>query len=500
MEKPFFRYQMPQANGNNGFVPLQEEPVYAPSWAAKLRPVDIKMHLDIVSEGKYGAGKTDKSLPEGMELFTKLDLFNNFGLSPETVKETLAAILGVRNSRNVLSKQVSSINALYKNSVQFLEKRLYRHVPAGLASKKWKSVDEFVEAIHHHTNRHVDGAYSLMFCAILKVMIVEADIDAHSHVVESLDEDMELLMRNFEAIPGLVRKKQPKGAETADFRTYELDQSYDLKMEYRSKSVDSIRLKEIYNRSYSSMGDFGDLFAARVELDPKKGQTGYVHTIRRLYHALYGNSKSKPVLEIKGGILTKDSIDQLRESGIKVVEKTKKNATDLRYEDAKFKGGEVVLTLPNGTKKRMSPEIQFVLPDNKNEASFSSHEVYTLKKVISSNARLFGGLTMGNLKYIFEKYPTRFDPRALLKNLFYPQSHGERPFLIILKGKSAVGKEKHYFTTSDVYYSNGGKATMADLFGTEYPETLDFGSQKIEDVLEFVHREVDGILRTRGEN
>ena len=112
----------------------------------------------------------------------------------------------------------------------------------------------------------------------------------------------------------------------------------------------------------------------------------------------------------------------------------------------------MAIDLKNGKKRSIQPEIQFVLPKNKNEVGFSSHQVYDLKKVISANARLFGALTVSNLKFLLKEVSTGFDPRTMLQHLLYPQSGSTKPFLYILKAKSKHSrKEKFYITTSDVF-------------------------------------------------
>lgn len=490
---------MSPVNSSGGFVPLPEEPVYAPSWAAHLQP-DVTTHYAITSVARAD------DLPPTSKGLTRLDLFNTVGVSREAHYQTVASILGIKNTKVTLSRQVGTINRLYRNSIEFLEKSLYRHIPKGMREKTWSSVEEFVEAVHHHTGRSVNGAHSLMFCAILKVMIVEADIDGNP-LVESLDADMGLLMKKFESISGIrVAKKRDAAAKKSrdpeEYELYELDEIYQMKAENRPKSANSIRIKEIYNRSYTSVSDFRDLLALRLELDTSDGQAGYVHMIRRLRDGLYGKSAKVTLEVIRGKIFSKESLARLRAANIDIVEKDPKSATDLRYEHAKFKGGEVVLTTPKGGKRKVFPEVQFVLPDNKNESGFSSHEVYSLKKILSANARLFGGLTMGNIKYILKKYPTRFDPRDLLGHLFYPPASGEPPFLLPLKEMSrSSGREKHYFTTSDIYFLEGkrkdGKkpSTIADAFtehGSGYPELVD-----IENISKFVHDEIDGIFGSR---
>ena len=109
--------------------------------------------------------------------------------------------------------------------------------------------------------------------------------------------------------------------------------------------------------------------------------------------------------------------------------------------------------MQDGKKKRsLNPEIQFVLPNNRNEAGFSKHEVYDLKKIISANVRLFGALTIGNLGYLLSQYKSIFDPRSLLNHLLYPQDGSAHPFLLLVTEKSQrTHKKKQYITTSDVY-------------------------------------------------
>ena len=212
-----------------------------------------------------------------------------------------------------------------------MERILYLRIPLGLRTKKWNSVDEFVRAIKDHTDNSIagdkkkNGAYSIMFCAILKTMIVESDIHRNQKIGQ-LDQDLENLNNHLKSTLGLKEvkskgKKKP-GAEPK-YTEYTLD-GHIIQIASRAKTKDAIRLKEIYKRKYQSVEDFGDLLGIEIELDESLGLDAHVHIISRIKQALYGKAKSQKVgdiyqkipviLEVKGSLLTVNAIAELEAS------------------------------------------------------------------------------------------------------------------------------------------------------------------------------------------
>ncbi len=421
--------------------------------------------------------------------FTNLDLFSLDGFSLQDIRQKIFKELGLKDSKNNEEKATVKLNRIYRESVSYLERVLYRKIPNGLKNKSWTSTSEFLGHLESHLKRDTSGLYSLMFCGIIKVMLVEVGLDENP-AVSQLDADMVDLMAKFTRIPWMkVNKKSKKN----DYQSYILDDIYEGKLEDRPKGADSIRTKLIYNRPYNTLEKFKDLQAMRLELDPSGGETGYVHTIRKIRDNLYWKNK-KINFEIKWGILSPNAIQELEKVFIVVTIKKTKWWASLSYGDAKFVWGQVNISKPGKEKKYISPEIQFVLPNNKNESWFSSHRVYDLKKIISANARLFWALTIGNIQYILEHYKTEFDPRELLNHLLYPQWHGEKPFLQLIKTKSErTGRERVYFSTSDIY--NEGKESMSDIYNFPKPKNLEWSASK--SIQHIVHNAVDAIMRKR---
>ncbi len=446
-----------------------------PSWIEDLR---IRQYADATT--MFDAHKWD--FP-----FTNLDLFSVDGFSPESIQKRFFDELWLKDSKNNESKTVIKLNRIYNESISYMERVLYRKIPNGLKNKKWSSTSEFLEHINAHLKRDTNGAYSLMFCAIVKVMLVEVGLDENPTVTE-LDSDMTDLMDKFKSIPWMkINEKSKKH----DYKNYNLDDRYKWKLLNRPKSGDSIRTKLIYNRPYDKLTKFKDLLALRLELDPTWGETGYIHTICKIRDSLYWKNK-RIDFEVKWGILSSNAIKELGNAKIGVTIKKTKGLTSTNYEDAKFVWGQVDIWKPGKPKKWVLPEIQFVLPNNKNESGFSEHLVYDLKKILSANVRLFWAMTIGNMQYILEHYKTDFDPRALLNHLLYPQGAWQKPFLQLIKTKSKrTGKDKVYFSTSDIY--NEGTKTMSDIYNFPEPKNKEWAGT--DDIQKVVHDAIEAVMR-----
>ncbi len=480
--------------------------VSAPSWVSELSPSarDIVRLFDGIEE--------DPEYFEGdVADFTRIDLYNSRGISDPEIRRFIANRLHLESNQNALTNSLPKIQEIFDESVAFLERTLYRRVPFGLHWKKWKSVEEFVRAIKEHTDRNINGAYSLMFCAILKVMIVESDLDENPKI-DKLDIDLHNLMTHLISDLKLVEikeKKSRKGAVDPNkviYRTFILDGLYEIRIADRLKSKDSIRIKEIYKRGYHSVSDIGDLLAIRIELWQGLEQTGYEHAILRIRKSLYW--QNAPVtLEIKWKILDSRTCQNLQHSWITIVTKIPNGGSSLDYEDAKFDGATATIKNAKNKKYTIKPEVQFVLPDNRNERWFASHEFYDLKKIISANVRLFGAVTLWNLGYILTHYPTGFSPKVLLWELLYPQrsenSENSKkwkryPYLLPIQYRSkTTGRDKYYITTSDHYFASNG-TPLSQLY-TEYPIPLNIseGGLAPSGITEIVHKVTDSILRIR---
>ncbi len=424
--------------------------------------------------------------------FTNLDLFSLDGFSPEDIKNKFFEELWVKNTKNNEEKNTVKLNHIYHESISYMERVLYRKIPNGLKTKKWSSTNEFLEHLNSHLKRDKEWYYSLMFCAIIKVMLVEVGI-YNNPIIDELDTDMSTLMSRFSSIPWIkVNEKWKKN----EYKKYMLDELYSGKLENRPKSADSIRTKLIYNRPYNKLSKFKDLLAMRMELDPSRWERWYVHTIHRIRDSLYWKNE-KINFEIKWGILSKSTIEEIRKLNITVIIKPSKWGASLNYEDAKFVWWRIDISKPGKEKKYILPEVQFVLPGNRNESWFSTHLVYDLKKIISANVRLFWALTIGNIQYILEHYKTEFDPRALLNHLLYPQEHWQEPFLQLIKTKSKrTGKERAYFSTSDIY--NEGKNTISNIYN--FPEPVNKEWAAIENIEKTVHDAIEVVIRNIKKN
>ncbi len=456
-----------------------------PSWM-------IDMHIKDHDDARWIFYETsDKDSP--FWAFTLLDLFGAEEFSPVAIREKLFSFLWVTDTPNHAKFALRKINSFYTEAINFLETVLYRQMPIGLKTRKWESIEDFVVGIWSHTNRQNSGAYSLMFCAIIKTMFIEAELD-EDRSVDELDTDMTSLLAKIKDLPGLKIKKTKE--VLTNYIDYELDGLYAGKMENRPKSRNSIKTKMIYNRKYNKLSKFKDLLALRFELDPSKGETGYIHTILKIKAHLYGDKTVD--FEIKWNILSPHSIDTLKANKINVIIKSPKWAWSLQYEDAKFVWWQVKIKWPNGkSTKVIQPEVQFVLPNNKNEAWFSSHKVYELKKVLSANVRLFGAITLWNLGYILAHFDAWFDKRSLLNHLLYPQDGKTKPFLCILQAKSkTTGRTKTYLSTTDVYEEsmNENVFSLRDIY-PHFPPILNKQWSTTGDIQSLVHTTVENIIK-----
>ena len=432
------KFKIYMLNTNDSFVNPKEN-LAIPSWVEDLQ---IKQYADATT--MFSDERWD--FP-----FTNLDLFLVDGFSHESIQKKFFDELWLKDSKNNETKATIKLNRIYQESISYMERVLYRKIPNGLKGKKWSSTSEFLGHIDTHLKRNTNGAYSLMFCAIIKVMLVEVWLDENPTVNE-------------------------------------LDKG---RLWSRPKSSDSMRTKLIYNRPYNKLSKFKDLLALRIELDPSWGETWYIHTIRKIRDNLYWKNK-KVSFEVKWGILSSNAIKELEKVYISVNIKKTKWLTSTNYEDAKFVWGQVDISKPGKSKKWVSPEIQFVLPNNKNESGFSEHLVYDLKKILSANVRLFWAMTIGNMQYILENYETKFDPRALLSHLLYPQSQWQKPFLQLIKTKSKrTGKTRVYFSTSDIY--NEGWKTMSDIYNFPEPKNKEWAGT--DDIQKIVHDAIEAVMR-----
>lgn len=426
--------------------------------------------------------------------FTGLDLFGTSAFSFKEIKIKLFEVLQIQKQSKNAEKILPLFNDFYNNSINYLERVLYRRIPKAFKEKSWKSLDEFIIAVQNHTNRDINWAYSLIFCAIIKVMLIEIALYDKIHIIENLDKDMDALRKKVEDIWWFNILKNNKDVH---YKSYVLDGLYQWKMEDRPKSIDSIRTKMIYNRKYNGVDKFQDLLAMRFELDDSMWQSWYVHTILRLKKWLYEKTQEDydVNLQIKWNILTQESIETLRNNRINVIEPPFKGWSSLDYEDAKFIWGKIRIWIGK-SRKSASPEIQFVLPWNKNEAGFSNHHIYDFKKILSANARLFGAITLWNLKYILSKYKTPIDPRALLNHLIYPQEWKNKPFLYILRARSTLNNElKTYFSTSDIYdVKKGDKPVTIKTLYEKFPKIEDFSESNTTKFTALVHKAIDDIV------
>jgi hypothetical protein len=506
---------------------LNDELVFAPSWLASLISDSAKRRTELFE------GRTfDNTAPDGD--FTRLDLFNTVGITEGELRNFMAKRLLVKDIGNNLEQKLGDLQSIYDTSISFMERVLYLKIPLGLRTKKWNSVDEFIRAIKDHTDNNVagsgkrNGAYSIMFCALLKTMIVESDIYRNPKI-DQLDQDLENLNNHLKTSLGLKeikqkgKKKSEKLEDTARYTEYTLD-GHTIRIASRAKTRDAIRLKEIFKRKYQSIEDFGDLLGVEIELDDTQSIEAHTHIISRIKEALYGRSKTQKidgslekipvVLEVKWSLLSLSAIEELQADGEIEVKKKKHSAvSSLDFEDAKFAPAPASIKGANGKRYTLNPEVRFVKSNNRNENGFASHDVMDLKRVLTAIVRLFGAITLGNLRYILEKFPyenhddgsPKSPPdimrsrHAILNHLLYPEKYSngksaKYPFLRILSTSSKQnGERKIYLTTNNAFFSEDGEYSLANIY-SQYPPPIPINNVYLPQILEKVHTSVNGVL------
>ena len=221
-------------------------------------------------------------------------------------------------------------------------------------------------------------------------------------------------------------------------------------------------------------------------------------------------------------MLTSSAIKEIEASGeIKVTKKKHSEVSSLDFEDIKFTPAPATIKRKNGKQYTLKPEVRFVKSGNRNESGFAAHDVMDLKRVITANVRLFGALTLGNLRYILDKFPYENHAdgtpkttaeiiksrHAMLDHLLYPEGFGPgnfnsetsmpHPFLRILSNRSTQsGEQKIYLTTNNVLFSEDGEYSLTNIY-SKYPPPVSISSPALSKTLERVHTAVNGALTAK---
>jgi hypothetical protein len=261
-----------------------------------------------------------------------------------------------------------------------------------------------------------------------------------------------------------------------------------------------------------------------IELDKTLDLYAQTHIISRVKLALYGKAKIKNIdgiptripviLEVKGSVLSNAAITDLERQGeIKISKKKHSAVSSLDFEDAKFTPAPATIKDTNGKRYSLKPEVRFVKSENRNESGFATHDIMDLKRVLTANARLFGALTLGNLRYILDKFPYENhedgtpkttaeitkSKHAILNHLLYPEKYSDGstaqyPFLLILSAKSThSGEYKIYLTTNNAFFSEDGNYSLESIY-SEYPHPVDVQGTNIADTLEKIHNAINNVL------
>lgn len=164
-------------------------------------------------------------------------------------------------------------------------------------------------------------------------MIVEAELRKSQKYIEELDLQMNELVERTKRIHGVtVDNKNGK---------YAISGIGGGEFEYNAKSRNSIKMKMIYKREYTSIDKFKDLLRMRFILADTASEEEYIETVLRV--ASMYEKNSLPTLKVKGQILTKGSIEKLENAGIQVSIEQNGTSSNVQYRDMKFIGGKIDL-------------------------------------------------------------------------------------------------------------------------------------------------------------
>ncbi len=332
--------------------------------------------------------------------FTSLDMMHLHWIPLQKFQSKIKWILDSLWPDNIIQ-----MNIIYKKAIERMERVLLRKIPEKLKDRVWTSTDEFLHEFHQHVHKVQEwtkGAHAMIFCAILKCMYIEWHMYINDTVIKNLDSDMEALVSYLQDTVWIIFDNDASELD-GGFSAFRMSIIWDKamlrwKIEYRPKQEDSIWLKQIAQRKYDELDKFKDLYAIRIELDKTDWEDSYIALILQIARKLFIPWRTV-TMEMQWDILSDGGIRVLRSAWIIVDVKKKKEGSSEGYWVIKF-----IDTPAWIWESEKKPEIQFVLPDNKNNVGLAHHDIYHIRRVLLANIRLFWILTEWNLKDIIIKY------------------------------------------------------------------------------------------------
>ena len=450
-----------------------QKKVHNRSGLSKLEISDYRGYLQILDE------KVWKGI-------TPLDLFSLRGIKQEKLRSLVLKELWIteKSEEKDVKHALKRIHDIYNISVQELSTTFLLKVPEDIKKPKWqiidkeilwktfdketawKTLDAFVQSMHEVLSGQVDGYDSVIQCAILKTMYAVNDI-LDNRDVSILEKEMEAVLKRIKGMPWFTIISENKDEQDIYFSN-SLDKKHpdyiEWRINFRIKQFQSILLKLIYNREYTTVNFLKDLLGLRVEVDnskdPKIGEKVLNYFATNLFQA-------ECELEQKWLFLSEE---YMKQCGLPIREKKKSKKTSGLLNEAKLVWC-VSCDLPlQGKSSEYYVEIQFVHIGNKNESGLNKHEIYDLKKVLSAVCRLLGTLSIGNIKVAIKDIGKKswINEHAILHHLLFPKNDGkdeEHGFIVPIRLNGELR-----FITKDIY-----RNSLHELYGS-YPwfTSLDF--------------------------
>ncbi|NDK07895.1 hypothetical protein EOM39_01455 [Candidatus Gracilibacteria bacterium] len=374
---------------------------------------------------------------------TRLDLMSVKGIKNNELKEIIYNELQINPGIDDKAEQkaVKKINTLFKEAINVMGNNFKLKIPKNYKDIEWYSLDDFINYAFSTSETKKTGYKTLIDCAIIKTMSVcNAIID--NPLLFDLNQKLEKIIKKIKKVPGfhIINEKDgeiefsynnPLGGENSYTRG---------KVTYRTKDDIKILLKLIYNRKYSKLDFFKDLLGFRVEIEkPEDAENGIL-----LFKNLF---ESDTKLKNKG-LLNNDFLEECKILHGINVSKDKKSGTSETFVNAALIG---TFIREKGDKSTIPPgEIQFVYTGNKNESGYNKHEIYDTKKYISAISRLFGYITLDQIKTIIHHFALKsgLPESGILHHLTTPQK-GKKSFL--MRTRFSTCSSCNYYLSRDIY-------------------------------------------------
>lgn len=397
---------------------------------------------------------------------TRLDLMSVKGISKEEFKKIIFEEFQLNpNDKCNDKKALSKINKTFQETILIMKNHFKLNIPKDYLQKKWISIDEFIDFAFSTNDEKKTWYKRIIDCAILKTM------NACNNIIENpllyeLDSKIEKIIEKFIKIPWLTIINEKKWEINFSYNNLVWwDNSYcKWKINYRTKEDIKILLKLLYNRKYTSLEFFKDLLQFRIEIENEKDWENIVLLLKNLF--------SWEIILKNKKLFNSKTIENLKNGRIKVVNEKKSWASDdfinasISWHFTKEKWDHWVIP---------PAEIQIVYTWNKNESWYNKHEIYDLKKYISAISRLFGYITLEQIKWLIKHFWLKswLEEKWILFHLLNT-SKWKKSFLMKARFTSKW-KTNNYFLSRDIYDEK-----LTELYKDTNIEFIDINNEEFE--------------------